>query len=485
MHVLQPLAVLRERFVVHILGVVLTTQHHSPRIHKAAEIVDVAMSIVARDAFAEPERVRDTEHFAKDIFELIPGPPGISRLHGGIEQTLLRRDQRASSVHVDAAAFQYDFPIEQWQLELLGCANGDEVIPFPIFVLGPPVEMKSRDREAPPRGLPPGVSFLPHEDRTEVAGPAAVRGKTQKMHAVEFDAGSFEEPRSLCLMAFGIDEEPDAFAGREMPNDLAVHPWNGLELSRPIRLVVWPAEPRRRVGLPLSGHAEASCHQPSAIGMLADGRRRKADGLVSEETVLDIAVGIGAAVAQERPVTPDLLNTREIDLHDRQRLLLARFRDDDAEWIAHKRVTPEFDAGALTVELLEPDTIHGRHPAAVSDGVATLDRLPRVELLRTVLSLLRGMPSDRRRIKKNVRALECGQARAFGIPLIPAYERADGADFGVERAEAEVAGGEVELLVVRRIVGDMHLAVDAFDLAVGIDHGRRVVIQTGGAPLEQ
>src|SRR5512145_1234912 len=116
--------------------------------------------------------------------------------------------------------------------------------------------------------------------------------------------------------------------------------------------------------------------------------------------MLDAVIRVGAAIAQERPVTPDLLNTCEIDLDDRQRLLLARFRDDDAEWIAHERVTPEFDAGAppLTAELLEPDAIHGRHPAAVGDGVAALDRLPRVELLRAVLGFLGGMPSDCRRI---------------------------------------------------------------------------------------
>ncbi len=56
---------------------------------------------------------------------------------------------------------------------------------------------------------------------------------------------------------------------------------------------------------------------------------------------------------------------------------------------------------------------------------------------------------------------------------------------GVERAEAEVAGREVELLVVERIVGDVHLAVDALHRPVGVDDHRGVVIDAGGAPLEQ
>ena len=55
----------------------------------------------------------------------------------------------------------------------------------------------------------------------------------------------------------------------------------------------------------------------------------------------------------------------------------------------------------------------------------------------------------------------------------------------VERAEAEIARREVVLLVVERIVGDVHLAVEAEQRAVGVEDGGRVVIEPGGAPLEQ
>ena len=55
--------------------------------------------------------------------------------------------------------------------------------------------------------------------------------------------------------------------------------------------------------------------------------------------------------------------------------------------------------------------------------------------------------------------------------------------------EAEVAGGEVELLVVERVVGDVHLAVDGGDVVGGgagvVECGGGVVIQARGAALEE
>src|SRR6266853_6907734 len=64
---------------------------------------------------------------------------------------------------------------------------------------------------------------------------------------------------------------------------------------------------------------------------------------------------------------------------------------------------------------------------------------------------------DRGRIEQNVGTLQGREARAFGIPLVPTHQGADRADLRVERAKAKIAGREVELLVVRGIIGDMHL----------------------------
>ena len=50
--------------------------------------------------------------------------------------------------------------------------------------------------------------------------------------------------------------------------------------------------------------------------------------------------------------------------------------------------------------------------------------------------------------------------------------------------DAQVARREVELLVVERIVGDVHLPVEAQKRAAGVDHRRGVVVHARAAPLE-
>jgi len=90
------------------------------------------------------------------------------------------------------------------------------------------------------------------------------------------------------------------------------------------------------------------------------------------------------------------------------------------------------------------------------------------------------MPSNRGRIEDNIRAFECGQPRAFGIPLVPADQSADPSNHGIESAKAQIARCEVELLVVSGIIRYVHLAIDARDFAFGVDDGGAVVIQAGG-----
>ena len=63
------------------------------------------------------------------------------------------------------------------------------------------------------------------------------------------------------------------------------------------------------------------------------------------------------------------------------------------------------------------------------------------------------------------------------VPIFPAC--------GVESLEAEIAGSEVKLFVVERIVGNVHLAIDAAQRAIGIENRRRVVIEAGRALLEE
>ena len=81
--------------------------------------------------------------------------------------------------------------------------------------------------------------------------------------------------------------------------------------------------------------------------------------------------------------------------------------------------------------------------------------------------------------------MEGHEACCLGIPLVPAYKHTETAYGGVDRVEAEVAGREIELLVISGIIGNVHLAVFAGYRAVALyDHGR-VVIKAGSTLLEK
>ena len=106
-------------------------------------------------------------------------------------------------------------------------------------------------------------------------------------------------------------------------------------------------------------------------------------------------------------------------------------------------------------------------------------------LLGAVLGLLRRQPSDGGGVEQDLGAAQRGEPRRLRIPLVPADQHADPAEPRVPAAETEVAGREVELLVVLRIVGNVHLPVLAEIPAVGVDDGGGVVIQPLGALLEE
>src|ERR1700761_3260338 len=186
-----------------------------------------------------------------------------------------------------------------------------------------------------------------------------------------------------------------------------------------------------------------------------------------EESLHDGLVGVDAAVAQEGPVAARVFEQAQVDLADEDLFLVVRgLGNDAAEGIGEERSAPELEAGALPLVALQVAVLHayavdGGNKDSVGDGVAALDGLPGVILGLAELGLLRRVPADGGRVEEQVRALQRGDARAFGIPLVPADEGPDLAHGGVEGLEAEVAGGEVELLVVERIVGDVHLAIHA------------------------
>src|SRR6185436_18970521 len=100
----------------------------------------------------------------------------------------------------------------------------------------------------------------------------------------------------------------------------------------------------------------------------------------------------------------------------------------------------------------EADPIDGCDVTSVGDGVTALDKFPGIVLIHAVLRFFLGMPSDGGGIKQNIGSLQGGQARGFGIPLVPADQHANLAVTGPPGPEPQVARSEVELLVEQRII---------------------------------
>ena len=136
--------------------------------------------------------------------------------------------------------------------------------------------------------------------------------------------------------------------------------------------------------------------------------------------------------------------------------------DDFAAGAGHKALPPKFNAvAAHAVEDFVADAVGHGYIAAVGDGMGALDGFPGAVLLGAVSGLFAGMPADGRGIEKNLRALHGRQPRGFGIPLVPADQHANLGISGRPCFEAEVAGREIKFLVVKRVVGNVHLAIDA------------------------
>src|SRR6185312_17404564 len=124
-----------------------------------------------------------------------------------------------------------------------------------------------------------------------------------------------------------------------------------------------------------------------------------------------------------------------------------------------------------------------------------LRRAPGVGLRLTPLRFFLWVPADRGGIQKYLRAHETRDARGFGIPLVPTDQYPDRREPRAEYTKARrrtrfivlihLAGREIVLLVIERIVRDVHLAVHAEQRAVRIDHRGRVVVETGAALLER
>src|SRR4051812_40698139 len=204
----------------------------------------------------------------------------------------------------------------------------------------------------------------------------------------------------------------------------------------------------------------------------------------------DAAIAINAAVAQKWPVAADIFKMFQIALADQDLFLVIRgFHNDPPEWIAEKRSAPKlyaFALGAIAANVAElmANAIDHADKNSVGNGMCALDGAPCVVLYRAELGFFVRMPADCRRIKKNVGALQSREASAFRIPLVPANKSSHTSILRVEGLKAKIARSEIKLFIVKRIVRDVHLAIETLGTAIGIKDDRRIVIKATRATFK-
>jgi hypothetical protein len=216
----------------------------------------VAVGVVAGDAAPEPEGVRGAEEVAEDGLVLAARHAGVADLDLGVEEALLRREDRPAAVDVDGAALEDDpasFPLrgKDRQPERVRRPVRHAIVPPPVGVLRPAVEPEAADGDSA------ASPVAPDEGRAGVARPSAIGRDAEELHAGEVDARAREHSPRLRLVGAVLDQDPRRLPRRDPADDLRIDPRDRAEAAGPVGRVVRPADPGRRVRLPLRGHAVA------------------------------------------------------------------------------------------------------------------------------------------------------------------------------------------------------------------------------------
>ena len=110
--------------------------------------------------------------------------------------------------------------------------------------------------------------------------------------------------------------------------------------------------------------------------------------------------------------------------------------------------------------------IHSNHWQSIGYRMTAHDGLPGPTLTLLFLGSITGSITDSSGINKDLCPLKGHQSGCLGVPLIPTNHHTQFTHRGLDGMETQITGGEVELLVIGRIIGDMHLPIDTCDATV-------------------
>ena len=251
------------RSIIGVLGVCLLDEDEGVRVDEPADVVNVAVGIIARGTGDEPLDIADPEGFLEGLLKLRAAHPGIAHLDLGVEVTLLSGEHGAASIDVDAAAFKDErmavtTGIEQGDIQEFGGHLGHAAVPVPIVVLGPGIKMEIDDgRSGPGASTLAPRGRLADKNRAAIAHPTPVGRMDDELDLFQVGSRPSQVTVDDLLVGSALDQDSNRLAGGESADDFSINPANGIELVGPIGRIVGPAEPSGLMGLPLGGHGVA------------------------------------------------------------------------------------------------------------------------------------------------------------------------------------------------------------------------------------
>ena len=193
-----------------------------------------------------------------------------------------------------------------------------------------------------------------------------------------------------------------------------------------------------------------------------------------------------ATVAEEGPPAADILATLHVDIDQEEGGFGACFGQELALRSSHEGMTPELDAvGLVRWVFLPAGAVDSNDREAVGDGMTSLNGLPSTELALLLFVGVTALPTDGGGVDEKFGTLQRHETGSFGVPLVPTNLYAEATDRGLDRVEAQVAWREVELLVVGRVIGDVHLAIGASDASILLEHHRSVVVKASCTTVKE
>jgi hypothetical protein len=199
----------------------------------------VAVREVSGLSPAQPEHLADAQVLGQGRLDPFPGKVGIAV---GIQEALLRRQERPLAVDAGGSTFQDHGGLVATHPKMLRYAEGGELVPEVGELAAPAVEPE-------PDGGDPAVGPA-DEEGSVVPDPGVIQ-----LHLEEVDSRA--QGRPSFLPGGRIGEDRHGFEAADGRNDVSVGPLCLAGVAVPRGHPTGPGNVARRVVLPLRGHREA------------------------------------------------------------------------------------------------------------------------------------------------------------------------------------------------------------------------------------